>query len=284
MFSSDDIFGQNTIKGNHGDSDALKTMLIDETYNVKIGKSSVIGSRPSQQDTIVADDDYAFTKNGKGIAVLCDGMGGLAGGEKASMTCATTIYENFHLCNGIDIREFYKRVIHQADMDVKILKDEKGNPLNAGTTMVSVVLSEDNLYWASVGDSRIYIIRDSNIVCITTDHNYLMILNKMVERGEISLSTAVNHSQKEALVSFIGMGGVRFIDRNVKPFKLMPGDIIVMCSDGLYRTLSEDEIKKIACSEIESPQRAADSLTAAAINKNKRNQDNTSVIVVSFKN
>lgn len=265
--------------------DEMRTVLIEDIEKcVYIGSSSVIGRRKEQQDAIKTDNNYAYLENGKIIAVLCDGMGGLNGGAMASALCSSIVYDAFH--SGVEIDSiplFYKSVIFLADDEVENMKDENGVPVTgSGTTLVSVVINGGELFWAGVGDSRIYIIRGNEILCITEDHNFLKLLNERVKRGEITQQQADSNPKKEALVSYIGMGGIKFIDTNNKPFQLLNGDHIVMCSDGLYRSLSEEEIKQVVIKNENATQVAADELTALAIGKNIRTQDNTSVVVISY--
>lgn len=267
--------------------DVIFTLQLDnDEKNVYIGQSSVIGRRKEQQDAIKADNYYAYAESSRAIAVLCDGMGGLTGGANASALCSSIVYAGFHdLKVDVAIPEFYKSVIERADIAVKNMKGADGNAIvGAGTTLVSVIIDNGILYWASVGDSRIYIVRGDKIICITKDHNYLMILNERVKNGEITKEEADSNPQKEALVSYIGIGGVRYIDMNVKPVVLADGDKLVLCSDGLYRSLSDSEIKQIIIEYGNDVQAAAQALTDIAIGKNYRNQDNTSVVVVAYQN
>lgn len=265
----------------------MHTVMLDAYgKNVYIGTSSVIGRREKQQDAIKSDTFYSYIENGRAISVLCDGMGGMQGGEKASALCASLVYEIFHreeLTASLSIPNFYKSVIFLADAEVQGMKDEDGSSLTgSGTTLASVVVDDGQLYWASVGDSRIYIIRGDEIFCITRDHNFLMLLNEKVKQGEITQDEADGSPQKEALVSYIGIGGVPYIDMNSKPFQLKDGDFIVLCSDGLYRSVSEDEIKQVVCGRGQETQAAAEALTDLALDKNLKNQDNASVIVIEF--
>lgn len=243
-----------------------------------------MGCRKEQQDAIKTDDFYTYAENGKIISVLCDGMGGLTGGEKASALCTSIVHNTFHSDEEyVSVPEFYRTVIARADGAVSDLKNPLGKPLGAGTTLVSVVIDRDKLYWASVGDSRIYIIRDNEILCITKDHNFLMLLNERVKKGDITQEEANSNPKKEALVSFIGMGGVRYIDMNNRGFRLKNEDYIVLCSDGLYRSMTQEEIKSIVCSFSQDTQQAAEMLTGVALSKNLKNQDNTSVVIIKYK-
>ena len=265
--------------------DDMHTMILDDfDKSVYIGSSSVIGRRKEQQDAIKADTFYSYAENGKAIAVLCDGMGGLTGGAKASELCSSIVYDTFHSNKDLtSVPDFYKSAIYRSNEEVKSMKTDDGNQLlGAGTTLVSVVIEDDQLYWASVGDSRIYIVRGNDILCITKDHNYMMLLNEKVKRGEITQRDAENNPQKEALISYIGIDLVRYVDMNNKGFRLLNGDYIVLCSDGLYRSVSETEIKQVVYSFNQDTQKAAEALTDLALSKNLKNQDNTSVVVIGY--
>ena len=267
--------------------DDMHTMMLDELdKSVYIGTSSIMGRRNEQQDVIKSDSFYSYAENGKVISVLCDGMGGLVDGGKASALCSSIVYDTFHSDTKFpSIPIFYKSVIFRADEEVKTMKkDGETQMLGAGTTLASVVIDDDQLYWAAVGDSRIYIIRNNEILCITKDHNLLMLLNEKVKRGEITWEEADSNPKKEALISYIGIGGVRYVDMNSKGFKLLHGDYIVLCSDGLYRSLSENEIKQVVCDFGKETQQTAEALTNLALSKNLKNQDNTSVVVIGYQN
>ena len=87
---------------------------------------------------------------------------------------------------------------------------------------------------------------------------------------------------REKICSYMGIGGVPYIDINPYPFPLMNGDTVLLCSDGLYRALSEPEMLRIISSYDNNMQQAAEALTAAAIAKGKRHQDNTTAVLVKY--
>jgi len=265
----------------------VQTLALDELgKRVFVGASSVIGRRKEQQDTIVSDTFYAYDECGKLIAVLCDGMGGLKGGKRASSLCASTVHNAFHAeadSPSFSVPDFYRRAIQHANEGVRALSGDVKTPMaGSGTTMVSVVIDDDRLYWASVGDSRIYVMRGEEILCVTKDHNFMMLLQEQVKRGEITQAEADSNPKKEALVSYIGMDRVKYIDMNSKPVKLMDGDFILLCSDGLYRSVSPHEIKDVIRQYGADTQLTAETLTALAMSKNYKHQDNTSVIIIGF--
>lgn len=250
-----------------------------------IGEHLLIGSREYQQDAIRS----AVIKNENGgdlrraVGLLADGMGGMEGGEKASNQSVDTLLDDYRLLEeGSNITSFLRHSIAKLDAMVFNLKNDSGQRLGAGTTLVGVILEEDKLYWASVGDSRIYIIREGEIARMTTDHNLLTRLMKQVEAGKMSLEEAMADKQREALTSYIGIGGIEQIDLSEKPLQLKTGDIILLCSDGLYRSLSDEEILEKVRQYNRNMDEMAYMLATAAVQKSSLSHDNTSVVVIRY--
>ena len=101
--------------------------------------------------------------------------------------------------------------------------------------------------------------------------------------GKITLEKyRAEESKAEALISFLGIGSVSLMDVNAAPLELMQGDIILLCSDGLYKSLSDDRILAIITDNDFDMQRAADELTAAALRYSGRGQDNTTVAILQY--
>lgn len=260
-----------------------KEEIRKDEYKIAVGMVSDIGARKTQQDAAIVSNDQNRKKT---LAVLCDGMGGMQGGERASNICSEMIYNDF--CDmeekkGIDdYNSFLRNELIKADEEVASLRDSTGREIRSGTTAVAVVIDKDNMFWASAGDSRLYIIRDNTIFQITKDHNYMMELMKLVRLNRISINEAINNPKKEALVSFVGMGGLRYIDANKHVFKLLPGDILVICSDGLYKALKNESIMEIVSACQDDMQNAAGYLVDEAIAVGGKHQDNTTVIAMKY--
>ncbi|MEE3429014.1 MAG: protein phosphatase 2C domain-containing protein [Ruminococcus sp.] len=247
--------------------------------SVTIGSATIIGKREYQQDALASS---AIPERDKYIAVLCDGMGGMNGGERASALCIEKMIEAFHT-EEQEIPIFFQDNIVDIDIAVASICDEYGDPIGAGSTLVSVIIDRGDLYWASVGDSHIYVIRGDEMLRVNTEHNYMLELQRAVQRGEITQEQADADPKKEALISYMGMGCVSLMDINQKPLKLYENDIVLLCSDGLYRTISDNEILQTVKQYSNNPQLAADVLIDSVIARDKPHQDNTSVILVRYK-
>lgn len=263
------------------DKQNIVDMVPDQLNGFDTGIYSIMGTRDHQQD-------YAgIIGKRKGLAgIICDGMGGLKGGELASSISVNSFVSDYmEMMEGEAVQDFLLREADKMDELIFQLADSDGNNLKAGSTVASVIIEDLNLYWFSVGDSRIYILRNNSILQITRDHNYRMQLNELLKRGEISeerYETESSGRQAEALVSHLGMGGLKYIDRNTKPFPLEPDDVILLCSDGLYKSLDDHQIMALLTDNKVSSRVSARRLVDMALTQAVRGQDNTTVIVIHY--
>lgn len=262
-------------------------LIADENALYSIALSSVIGDRESQQDSA----GYALNER-DGVLVLCDGIGGQKGGRAASALAVNTALAEFdHRFEGGECSDEGEHAwlidtIRYADSLVCGLEDESGESLDAGSTAVMVLLKGNQLFWASVGDSRLYIFRDGESLQATHDHTYQMVLDRDVESGAIGQEEyEEGMGYGGALVSYLGAGTLPFIDANESPFKLQSGDRLLLTSDGLCKVLADEEITEIvsnfgdvgdACSALEF--KAAKAAKAA-----DRKRDNTTVVLVKIR-
>jgi protein phosphatase len=240
----------------------------------EVALRSVIGAREEQQDYA-----YAHTDGAAVFAVVCDGMGGMEGGRIAGLTAAKKLKElYFSKTDEESYPAFFLKSVDILDECVLMLQNDEGKYLCAGTTIVTIAIEDDKLYWLSVGDSRLYILRDNEIVQATRDHNYFLNLDQMVREESITKIRYESEKQKgEALISYIGIGGVQVMDINGEPFLLHPGDIVLLASDGLYGSLPDEEI--LQCLREGGAERAADALIKPAGN-GSRFWDNATFVVV----
>ena len=254
---------------------------------LQVGSASHIGTRSYQQDSVKVTTDFIehVGKENLAIALLCDGMGGLKGGERASNLCTSMIYDDFYASEEIvNYNKFLIQEIHKADDMVCALTDEAGNPIKSGSTLTSVIIDDDLMYYASVGDSRIYLIRNGEAILLTQDHNYLLKLMQDVRDGLLTEAEAYANPNKGALLSYIGMGGISLICNNPNPINLQHGDYILLCSDGLYRCLSPAVMVQIVNESEDDMIAAANRLVFSALASNARSHDNTSAIVIKYLN
>lgn len=275
---------QESLKDYKPNFDMETTQVLDtEVKYFSVGYSKNIGKRKSQQDSVAVSADNYFKpcNENRILAVLSDGMGGLNGGEQASQLCVSEMLKQYNEKTSIDdYSVFFKDAITDIDMQIKNLRNENGEPLGGGATLVSFAVDNDDLYWATVGDSHLYIIRNDEIVLVNREHNLMLRLMDSVKNGELTLEEAQRNRKKDALISFMGMGGLSLYDINKTPLKMKANDIVIACSDGLFRTLSDEEIKEATLKCNDDMQLLSHILISNALAKGKKNQDNLSVVIV----
>jgi serine/threonine protein phosphatase PrpC len=243
------------------------------------GNAQHIGARQDQQDSFGFSDpgNEAFVAHGGFLGVVADGMGGLSHGSEASHAAVRTFLSAYESkAPGESIPDALARSLIAANRAVVTLADHFGSRNGTGTTLAAAVLHGDSLYWVSAGDSRVYLCHGNTLTRITSDHVYARHLNEQVAQGKISRSEAEGNAERAALTSFLG--DLKEVDRSLRPFVVRPGDHIFICSDGLYRALSEAEITEAFRRD---PQTACDTLVEQAVAKQRNHQDNLTIIALS---
>ena len=195
-----------------------KTMCVDayETSQAEIASYTSIGTRKSQQDSICFDFGDFCT-----VCAVCDGMGGLTGGERASALAAhgVTRYLLEH-AQAEDIPTEMGRAALRLNEEVKNLRDPANQKIEAGTTLTTVFLRNGKLFWCSIGDSHIYLYRDGTLEQLNIDHNFGAQLDQMALEGSITQDEALHHPQRAALTSYLGISELTLISGNRMPFQL----------------------------------------------------------------
>lgn len=243
------------------------------------------GNREYQQDAVFVTPGKKLAANRKVrvMAAVCDGMGGMTDGGLASRTAIQMLQNGFARIEKdftVHIPAFFEQGIRAIDRTIYNFPKENGK--GSGTTMVAAVAEDNHLYWASVGDSRIYILRGRDMYQVTRDHNYMLRLQEMVDRGEMTLQEAQSKKQKEALISFLGIGNVSLMDIQREPFEMRMGDIVLLCSDGITKTLPDAQIRDIIQNDAVDMKEKAKILVEAAVRGNTHSQDNTSVAIIQY--
>ncbi|MCD7764007.1 MAG: protein phosphatase 2C domain-containing protein [Lachnospiraceae bacterium] len=247
-----------------------------------VGKLHNIGSRSSQQDSFgLSRDGAVVSTDGVGlVAVVADGMGGLKDGDQVSMRVGIAMLQSFEM-QPDRLRGDQKllAMLNYANNDVNKMQSRSGAQ-KSGSTVVSVLFQDNSMYWLSVGDSHIYLYRDGDLLQINRDHVYAVELDEKAARGEISVKSAMEDPQRKALTSYIGMGKIEKIDRNTRPLRLQTGDRILLMSDGVFGTLSEEEIAGAMKLSVDDACKAMDQMIQT---KNRTGQDNYTALVLEFR-
>lgn len=186
------------------------------------------------------DDDASFVRYGR-LAILADGMGGYEGGQEASRLAVETIEQVYSTSREEDPRARLVEGFHAAHQ--RILQQAEANPEFAGmgTTCTAVALVGNDLFYAHIGDSRLYLARDSKIYRLSRDHSYV---GRLVEQGIVSAEEAASHPQRHILTAALGAGTDIAPETPDQPIPLEPEDAILLCTDGLWSLVSDPEINQ----------------------------------------
>lgn len=255
--------------------------IIESTSLFDLAMSTEIGDRDEQQDSF----GYELSI-GEGLVVVCDGMGGMNGGKIASGLAVKEVLDEYKsVCPCNDAVTFLAEATKKASLKIRDYKLSDGERLNAGSTLVAILIQGRRLFWSSVGDSRAYLLRDSKYVQITLDQNYKTVLSEKLDSGLINEAEFDNESDKaEALISYLGIENLQLIDYNNEELTLKRGDKIVIMTDGLYRIVDEPEIFTII-NNFNNISEALRALEAKAMSKSRKskNRDNMTVAIISIK-
>lgn len=225
------------------ENDSEKTLCFDscETDTTEISSYMSIGTRKNQQDSVCFDHNEFCT-----ACVVCDGMGGLSGGERASSLAAQGMTQHLlENAQATDISTEMGRAALRLNEKVKDLRDSENRKMEAGTTLTAVFIRNGELFWCGIGDSHIYLYRAGELRQLNIDHNFGVHLDQMVQEGSITTEEALHHPQRAALTSYLGIQELTLISGNRVPFPLQKDDVLLQCTDGLYRCLSDDAICQI---------------------------------------
>ena len=241
-----------------------------------------IGARPYQEDSFGFSDpdDRAFVAHAGYLAVLCDGMGGLQHGAKASHTAVNVFLSCYRAKTEQEtIPAALTRSVHETNGQVVDLARKLGTEDGMGTTLVAAVLHKNFLYYVSVGDSGLFHLTGRGLRTINHPHVFATLLDEAVARGIMTEQAALEHPERAALTSFIGAEPLSEVDGGKDPIRLSPGDSILLASDGLFNTLTTREIRGSLKGD---PQNWPDVLVAKTLEKKHEYQDNVTVLSLTL--
>lgn len=245
------------------------------TGKIGIGKVHHIGKRSTQQDSLGVTDvpDGMF-------AVVADGMGGLSDGDKVSQTIVMTMLQEL---SGTGAAGKSGRLFEAVSLANDVVNQMLGmqDQYVSGSTVVAVLSGKGSFEWVSVGDSRVCLYRSGRLIQLNREHNFESELLWQAVNGEISFAEAEENPKRRSLTSFIGMGKLKYIDGSVKPMEAAAGDLLLLMSDGVFNTLSEEEICGILA-EYPEPQRAAQEMEGRILSYDRPKQDNFTAVLLKF--
>lgn len=222
------------------------------------------------------NQDYVYTSerpvgNLPNVFIVADGMGGHNAGDYASKYTVETIVKEIQSSFEVNPERILGRAIETANE--QIIKLSRGNTEleGMGTTVVAATCMGRYMKVANVGDSRLYVVGEK-ITQITTDHS---LVEEMVRMGGIDREAARNHPDKNIITRAIGATDT--VDIDFFNVELKPGEIVLMCSDGLTNMLEDEEIRMILNGQRDIVEKAEELVKAA---NNNGGKDNIAVVLI----
>ena len=231
--------------------------------------------RDNNEDTFIAEK---ILKNRYVMASVIDGVGGYEGGEIAARIARETILKYFSIPSGeiITMMKEAIRVAHE-----KIHQEKLKNSEHAGMACVLTLAIVDRenkkFYYAHIGDTRLYLFRDQSLIKITKDHSFVGFLE---DSGRLSEEEAMNHPKRNEINKALGFdapisSSEDYAEFGESPF--LPGDILLLCSDGLSDMINREKISSILNGDASLEEKGTALIAAANTAGGK---DNITVVLV----
>lgn len=231
------------------------------------------GAREYQEDSVGFTPVDGDPMDGF-LAVVADGMGGMASG---SFVSGWTVRRMLEAEIGSGQTPVYQQLTEAAR---RISGEIAAGGSRGGSTMAAVFLDRSGVHICSVGDSRVYLQRGGVLTQLTEDGDYMNVLLGRVINGELTMAQAAEDSEKDSLTQFMG-GGVNIQpDVNIIPIRPEAGDRLLICSDGVYNALSD---KTLMQSLMLTAAGAAEDILGRVLARGFSNQDNLTAAVLEFR-
>lgn len=243
----------------------------NNSFTLSVGRAQTIGGRQEQQDSFLLSDG---AKSGKGVlAAVADGVGGVKGGAVASNAAVVAMKKTFE----VTMREkdpaddLLKAAVSAHEAVLSKAKTGEGGY----STLVSVLIRDKKMWLLSIGDSRIALYRSGLLLQLNREH---VSARGLMEREYVHHERITEDQLKgrKKLSSYLGVANLQQIDRTLQPMQLRKGDKIVLMSDGVFGTLTEDTL----CEELKNnPQEAANNIIERIDAMHSETQDNATIVI-----
>ena len=234
-----------------------------------------VGARENQQDSLAASDPNLYAEQGV-LLCVADGMGGLKNGGMVSRTAVSTVMSKFATLDKTDPDRMIAALVQSATSAVNmVLSPDYGS---GGTTLLLGYVKDGLFSYAAVGDSRICLYRDEKLIHLNRPHVFEDELLLRYINGEISYDSARTYEKRGALTSYLGMGKLKYADIPSYHIPIRSGDRFILMSDGIFNTLSDEEIAAVIQN---SPRSIPAMLNKEIERKHTRFQDNYSAVVLA---
>jgi PPM family protein phosphatase len=231
--------------------------------------------RPLNEDSVcvVVPENPDFLSAKGVLMVVADGMGGHEGGELASSMAVERVRTDYY-SGASSPGHALAAAFHGANRDVFDYARRHPDLAGMGTTCTAVAVVNGFAWMAHVGDSRIYLVREGSAYRMTQDHSVTM---ELVNRGLLTLAEASRHEERNVILRALGTRERLDVATWNDPFPIHARDRLVLCSDGLYETILDDELGDI-CTRHGTSAQACEALLRTALDRD--GTDNITVAVL----
>jgi protein phosphatase len=257
---------------NNSDAGARAGAAYEMVASVQTDKGCVREINEDSGKFVLPSDAEQLSKRGA-LLIVADGMGGHSAGEVASGMAVELIPGLYYGSEG-DPHDALREAVAEANRRIHAASLEDESKRGMGTTCTALALLDGQAFAAHVGDSRLYMLRDGKVYQLTEDHSAVM---EMVKMGLITKDEARNHEDKNVILR--ALGTVPEVEvSTLAPFTVRVGDQYLLCSDGLYDLVADEEIEH-ELSRAEDIHAAGEKLIALA--KARGGHDNITVGIVA---
>ena len=249
----------------------------EREISLQVGNIQGVGDREDQEDSfaVLNSADPGRLRSQGLFAMVADGMGGMADGKAASQLTVDVFRSRF---SQWEEDPFPPEWLYQGACTAS---DQVFGQLGgaSGTTLVAVHILENRLHWVSVGDSAIFIKRGDGVFQLNREHTYLnQLYARELEEETIDKTRAQQDADARRLTSFVGIDHLKEVDLNLRPWILQPGDVILLCSDGISGVLSPPELSEAMSLK---PDQGCALLETMVLEKQIPGQDNYTGVMIA---
>lgn len=208
------------------------------------------------------------------LAILCDGLGGNKAGEVASQLTIETVRNIFSEDDNTDSLSKIKQAILESNNAIIKNANADFDLKGMATTAEVLYLKDDTAFWGHIGDSRIYLLKNSKLKQLTKDHS---LVQKLVDEGYLTMKEAENHPNKNIIMRALGDNDNIEIDLSKQKINTTDDVKFFLCSDGVTTVIKDEELQNILSeNDLESV-----SKTLADLIEERGAPDNFSFIIIS---
>ncbi len=238
------------------------------TYQIKsVGRIDPGLKREKNEDVFLADD-------ARGLYLVADGIGGRAAGDVASRTFLETVDFSYTDDDVEDLAAIINNCFQSAHLGLKNLAAAHPEYHGMGCTAEVVAFSGDRAVIGHVGDSRTYLFRENNLQQLTSDHSFV---HEQVKAGIITPEQARTHAMKNVILRAVGIEEGLSVD--LIPCTVMPGDILLLCTDGLTDMIEDGVIAILLAAKADLATKAEQLIEAA---NQAGGKDNISLVLMEI--